>query len=596
MRNAHQAVAGRSAASAEMSSPRPGFPELRAARRGGAGLLMWAFLFSIFVNLLMLTGPLYMLQVYDRVLASRSVETLVALTVLIGGLFGLMGVLDFARGRVMARIGARFQSALDARVFDAALRHSSHSREQPDGTAALRDLDGVQRLFISPVLLSAMDVPWTPLFLAAIFIFHPMLGWLALAGAALLIMMTLMNQLMTANMVRKAHATEQKAQTFAGQVQNGSELVRSQGMVPVMTQRYMRWRYGALQSAIRANDWTGSFTSFSKSFRLFLQSAILGLGAYFVLRGEMTPGAMIAGSILLGRALAPVEQLLGQWPILQRALAGWKGLGQYLTRVPQPVSRTTLPEPRAHLVIRGLTILPPGSSAPTLRNISFEVKPGEALGVIGRSGSGKSTLARALVGYWQPAAGEIRLGGATLDQYDPNRLGEHIGYLPQAVTLFPGTVAENIARMAPSPDPQAVVYAAQRANAHEIILTLPNGYDTFVDGNENQLSGGQRQRIALARALYGEPVLVVLDEPNSALDYEGSEALNAAVRDLKKQDRAVIIMTHQPLAIAECDNLIVLEGGATAALGPRDVVLKKTVHDSGAVRRPATEAETVEVL
>ncbi|WP_348524999.1 type I secretion system permease/ATPase [Pararhodobacter sp. SW119] len=568
---------------------------MKAARRRGAGLLICAFVFSIFVNLLMLTGPLYMLQVYDRVLSSRSVETLVALTVLIGGLFALMGILDFARGRVMARIGARFQSSLDARVFESTLRHSADPREQSAGTAAMRDLDGVQRLFISPVLLSLMDTPWTPLFLAAIFIFHPMLGWLALAGAGLLIILTLLNQLLTAKMVGQAHATEQKAQIFAGQVQNGSELVRSQGMVPVMTQRYMRSRMGALQSAIRANDWTGSFSSFSKSFRLFLQSAILGLGAYLVLLGEMTPGAMIAGSILLGRALAPVEQLLGQWPILQRAAAGWKGLGEYLTRAPQPKTRTSLPVPKAHVLLRGLTVLPPGSNAPTLRNISLEVKPGEALGVIGRSGSGKSTMARALVGYWPPAAGEIRLGGATLDQYDPNRLGAYVGYLPQTVTLFPGTVAENIARMTPSPDPESVVRAAQSANAHEMILKLPNGYDTFVGGNDNQLSGGQRQRIALARALFGDPVLVVLDEPNSALDYEGSEALNAAVRELKKADRAVIIMTHQPLAITECDNLIVLEGGATSALGPRDVVLKKTVHDTGAVRRHVAEAETAEV-
>ena len=578
-----------------MSFPRSGFPELHAARRRGAGLLMWAFVFSIFVNLLMLTGPLYMLQVYDRVLASRSVETLVALTMLIGGLFGLMAVLEFARGRVMARIGARFQSALDTRVFEAALHRSTGTREQSAGTAALRNLDGVQRLFVSPVLPATMDVPWTPLFLAAIFIFHPMLGWLALAGAALLVVLTVVNQILTARMVRQAYAAEQKAQAFANQVQNGCELVRSQGMIPAMTDRYLQWRGKALQSTVHANDWTGSFTSFTKSFRLFLQSAILGLGAYYVLRAEMTPGAMIAGSILLGRALAPVEQLLGQWPVLQRAQAGWKGLGRYLAEVPQTASRTTLPAPQAHVVVRGLTVLPPGGNVPTLRNISFEVKPGEALGVIGRSGSGKSTLARALVGYWPPLAGEIRLGGATLDQYDPVRLGQYVGYLPQTVTLFSGTVAENIARMAVSPDADAIVRAAQLANAHEMILKLPSGYDTFIDGNENQLSGGQRQRIALARALFGDPVLVVLDEPNSALDHEGSEALNAAVRELKAQGRAVIIMTHQPLAIAECDLLAVLEGGTMAALGPRDVVLKKTLRDSGSSSRSTAAPESVEV-
>ena len=578
-----------------MALSRPGFPELRAARRRGAGLLMWAFVFSIFVNLLMLTGPLYMLQVYDRVLASRSVETLVALTVLIGGLFGLMAVLEFARGRVMARIGARFQSALDTRVFEAALNRSADSREQSAGTAALRNLDGVQRLFVSPVLPATMDVPWTPLFLAAIFIFHPMLGWLALAGAVFLVVLTVINQMLTANMVRQSFAAEHKAKTFATQVQNGCELVRSQGMIPAMTNRYLQWRRKALQSTIRANDWTGSFTSFTKSFRLFLQSAILGLGAYYVLRAEMTPGAMIAGSILLGRALAPVEQLLGQWPVLQQAQAGWKGLGRYLAEVPQPESRTPLPEPQAHLEVRGLTVLPAGGKAPTLCNISFKVKPGEALGVIGRSGSGKSTLARALVGYWLPFAGEIRLGGATLDQYDPACLGRYIGYLPQTVTLFSGTVAENIARMAESPNADAVVRAAQLANAHEMILKLPDGYDTFVDGNENQLSGGQRQRVALARALFGNPVLVVLDEPNSALDHEGSEALNAAVRELKAQGRAVIIMTHKPAAIAECDSLLVLEGGSMAAHGPRDVVLKTAGRGAEPSSRNTLAPESVEV-
>jgi PrtD family type I secretion system ABC transporter len=595
MRNAQQAVANRSAARAGKSLSRPGFSELRAARRRGAGLLIWAFVFSIFVNLLMLTGPLYMLQVYDRVLASRSVETLVALTVLIGGLFGLMAVLEFARGRVMARIGARFQSALDARVFEAALNQETASSQQSSGTAALRNLDGVQRLFVSPVLPATMDVPWTPLFLAAIFIFHPMLGWLALTGAIFLVALTVINQILTAGMVRQAYAAEQKAQDFAHQVQNGGELVRSQGMIPAMAGRYLQWRGNALLSTIRASDWTGSFTSFTKSFRLFLQSAILGFGAYYVLRAEMTSGAMIAGSILLGRALAPVEQLLGQWPVLQRAQAGWKGLGQYLAEVPPPVSRTTLPEPQAHLEVRHLTVLPAGAKAPTLCNISFELKPGEALGVIGRSGSGKSTLARALVGYWLPFAGEIRLGGATLEQYDPARLGRYVGYLPQTVTLFSGTVAENIARMAVSPNADAVVRAARLANAHEMILKLPEGYDTFINGNENQLSGGQRQRIALARALFGDPVLVVLDEPSSALDHEGSKALNAALRELKAQGRAVIIMTHMPTAIAECDTLLVLEGGAMAAHGPRDVVLKTTQRGAVSSPRNTLIPESIEV-
>ena len=275
----------------------------------------------------------------------------------------------------------------------------------------------------------------------------------------------------------------------------------------------------------------------TKTFRMFLQSAVLGLGAYYVLKGEVTGGAMIASSIMLGRALAPIEQAMGQWPVLQRAKAGWESLGRYLATVPQAPVKTELPVPPALVTVSSLTVVPPGSKVPTLRNISFQLRPGQALGVIGRSGSGKSTLARALLGYWPPAAGEIRLGGATLDQYDPERLGQHIGYLPQAVTLFSGTVAENIARMAQNPDPAAVIAAAKSANAHDIITSLPNGYDTVLSGAENQLSGGQRQRVALARALYGNPVLLILDEPNSALDPEGSEALNLRGAEFKAAGR-----------------------------------------------------------
>ncbi len=574
--------------------PAPGLPELRAARRLGRTLLIWAFLFSVFVNLLMLTGPLYMLQVYDRVLASRSVETLTALTVLIAALFALMAVLEYARGRLMARIGARFQSALDARVFEAGLRRGADPKERTAAAGALRDLDGVQRLFVSPVLLAAMDMPWTPLFIAAIFLFHPLLGWLALAGATILIAVTLANQLLTAGMVRQGFAADQTAHRFADEIRIGNEVVQTQAMGSAMTARFLRRRHDALVRSIRANDWTGSFTSFTKAFRLFLQSAILGLGAWLVLRGQMTPGAMIAASILLGRALAPVEQALGQWPVLQQARAGWAELGRWLAELPRTPARTALPLPKAHLVVRGLAVMSPGAKAPTLRGIGFELTPGHALGVIGRSGSGKSTLARALLGYWPPVAGEIRLGGPTLDQYDPESLGRHIGYLPQSVTLFSGTVAENIARMATAPDAEAVVRAAQRANAHDMVVQLPEGYDTLLDGNENQLSGGQRQRIALARALYGDPVLLILDEPNSALDAAGSEALNATIRDFKAQGRAAIVMTHRPMPIAECDLLMVIEGGTQAAFGPRDEVLKKMVRNAEPVKRVLRRPKPVE--
>ena len=536
--------------------------------------MIWAFVFSIFVNLLMLTGPLYMLQVYDRVLSSRSVETLVALTVLVAVLYALMGVLDYARGRVMARVGAKFQSALDDRVFEAALRRSVEPRERKVAAGALRDLDAVRDLFTSPVLLALMDIPWTPVFIAAIFLFHPMLGWLAVGGGLIIVLSAVLNQILTARRIRAVQITTQQGQDFAEETRRGRELVLSQGLRGSMLTRYLHLRDQALAASIGASDWTGSFTAFTKSFRLFLQSAMLGAGAYFVLLGQMTPGAMIAGSILLGRALAPVEQAMGRWAVLQRGRSGWHALGKYLQAVPATPDRTTLPSPKPELLATGLTVVPPGERVPTLRNVSFMVGPGQALGVIGRSGAGKSTLARALAGFWPIAAGEVRLGGATLEQYDPDALGKHIGYLPQTVTLFSGTIAQNIARMAPSPDEAAVIKAAQSANAHEMILQLPGGYNATLDDNDSRLSGGQRQRIALARALYGDPVMLILDEPNSMLDGPGAIALNTAISNFKAQGNILIILTHRSKPIVECDHILVLTEGAVVAFGPRDEVLE----------------------
>ncbi|MEZ5913910.1 MAG: type I secretion system permease/ATPase [Paracoccaceae bacterium] len=559
--------------------------ELRKALGHSRGLILAVFLFSVFVNLLMLTGPLYMLQVYDRVLTSRSVETLVALSVLVTGLFFLMAVLDFARGRVLARVGARFQSELDRRIFEATLRRSTHPQDQARAVAALRDLDSVQAFLASPLLLALMDMPWTPFFVWAIFLFHPMLGWLAVAGAGILVILALLNQFLTSRKVRDAQLSLQGAHAFAEQARMGGEVVLSQGMRGTMRVRWFQRRIEALKRNLGATDWTGGLTSITKTFRMYLQSAMLGLGAYYVLQGDMTGGSMIAGTILLGRALAPIEQAMGQWAVLQRSRAGWKNLADYLAQVPPEPRRTELPVPEARLSVQGVTVVPPGGKVPVLRAMNFVLEPGQALGVIGRSGSGKSTLARTLLGYWAPAAGEVRLGGATLDQYDPERLGMHIGYLPQSVTLFSGTVAENIARMATNPDSAAVVAAAKRSNAHDMITQLPEGYDTYLNGNENQLSGGQRQRIALARALYGNPVLLILDEPNSALDADGSEALNLAVREFKAAGNAVIIMTHRPIAIAECDTLMVVENGAIASMGPRDEVMDKMLKNAGNVRR-----------
>ncbi|WP_442970006.1 type I secretion system permease/ATPase [Roseovarius sp. ZX-A-9] len=560
-------------------APPIGLPELRAARAEGTRLLWSVFLFSIFVNVLMLTGPLFMLQVYDRVLGSRSEETLVALAILVAALYGLMGCLDYARGRVLARFGARFQSRLDDRVFDAVLQRALLPKERGAPASGLRDLEMVQGIFTSPVMLALFDVPWTPLFIAAIFIFHPILGWLAVAGGAFLIVITLLNAVLTRGKTLEAQMASGQANAFAEQVRRSAEVVRSQGMGTAVSARWHMMRDKSLSDTMRASDWTGLFTAMTKTFRLFLQSAMLGVGAYLVLQGEMTAGAMIAGSILMGRALAPIEQTIGQWATVQRARAAWAALGELLQTTPPQVETHALPTPAPNVMFSSVSVMSQGAKAPTLSGVSFYLSEGETLGVIGKSGSGKSTLAKSILGLTRVAAGEVRFGGATLDQYGPDALGAYIGYLPQNVVLFNGTIAENIARMATMPDDAKVVEAAKRANAHEMILSLPDGYKTVILSEDSQLSGGQKQRIALARAFYGDPVLLVLDEPNSALDHDGSMALNAAVREFKATNRSVVILTHRPSAISECDRLIVIEGGRIKADGPRDEVLKSMVSN-----------------
>lgn len=572
------------------SSPYPN--ELKEAHSRGWYLIFLSLVFSIFANLLILTGPLFMLQVYDRVLGSHSEETLVALSILVAFLYAMMALLDFARGRVMARLGARLQSALDPRVFEVTIRRALHPafRSRPD--TAPRDLEAVQAFYASPVLMALLDIPWTPIFIAAIFVLHPMLGWLAIAGGSLLIALALLNQVLTVRRVAQAQIAVAQAQMFAEEARQASEVVRAQGMMSDIASRWMSQREDALRQSISASDRSGAFSAVTRALRLFLQSAILAVGAYYVLRNEMTGGAMVAGSILLGRALAPIEQSIGQWSLVQRAFSGWTALTQVLAKEPPEPQRTSLPMPAATLRVQGLAVIPPGASVPTLWGVTFTLSPGEAIGVIGRSGSGKTSLARALLGIWAPSAGEIRLGGAMLDQYDAAALGCHIGYLPQEPTLFVGTVAENIARMSRRVDPQAVIDAAQKANVHELALSLPKGYDTVINGGNCQLSGGQKQRIALARAFFGNPVLLILDEPNSSLDSEGAEALNLAIRAYKKDGRAVVIMTHRPMAISECDRLMVIDQGRIAKIGPRDDVLKSIMQNTAAINRTLVRAGT----
>ncbi|MFN3953971.1 MAG: type I secretion system permease/ATPase [Pararhodobacter sp.] len=567
------------------SAPRnPG----EALRRGNRSFVLAVVAFSMLVNLLMLTGPVFMLQIYDRVLASRAEATLVALFALVGFLYMIMAVLDHARGRITARIGARFQSRLDRQIFQAVLRRLALRPADAGARSAQRDLELVQRLLSAPVFLALFDAPWTPVFIALIFVFHVELGLLALGGTLVLLAVALLNQRLLHRPLRAAGEATQIAERYGAQIGAESETIRALGMQQSAFEQWQHSRGQALSATVAASDRAGLFTVSTKAFRLFLQSAILALGAWLVLRDQITPGVMIAASIILGRALAPVEQLVGQWGLVQGALEAWRRLGSFMLLNPPLAPRMPLPRPRAQISVRGVTVVPPGSDHAALRLLNFDLAPGRALGVIGPSGAGKSSLARAVIGAWPPAAGKVRIDGIALDQFEPDALGRLIGYLPQRISLFDGTIADNIARLDPEPDPERIVEAARAAGAHDMITAMPDGYDTRVSEHGGRLSGGQVQRVALARALYGDPVLLVLDEPNSNLDADGSQALNLAIRAAKARGASVMIMAHRPAAIQECDDLLMLDNGTQTAFGPRDDVLRRVVRNHGdIVRGPA---------
>lgn len=565
-----------------------GLAEIKDARKGHRTAFIMVALFSTFANLLMLTSPLYMMQVYDRVLGSESLETLLALTILAGFLFLVMGVLDYVRGRILGRVGARFHDRLQVRVFNAVQDKSAAGFNDQTSQAGLRDLEAMQKALASPIVSAFFDLPWTPLFFALIAIFHPLLGLLALIGGAILVVLALANQLLSKKPIEGANIASATAHQIADGLRNNAELVQGLGMRKTAFQKWRSFRSDANRSDLRAMDLAGFFTTTTRTFRLALQSAMLGLGAYLVVTEGLTPGVMIAASIIMGRALAPIEIIIGQWALLQRSWQAQERLSQLLGETPERKSPMALTRPNAKIEVLGVTLVPPqqpgSESKPVLQGLNFTINPGQAMGVIGSSGAGKSSLARALIGLWHPAAGKIRLDGATLNQYDLDVLGSYIGYLPQQVTLFDGTISENIARLSTMPDPDAVVAAARKAAVHDMILQLPQGYDTPVRVANSRLSGGQVQRIGLARALYGDPLLLVLDEPNSNLDHEGSQALNLAVAQARKDGRAVVIMAHRPAAIELCDLILILEAGRQRAFGDKAKVLSEHVQNAQAVQ------------
>lgn len=574
----------------QTSTARAAIPSVPDPFQGGTRrLFVVVGVVSIFTNLLMLTGPVFMLQVYDRVLSSRSEATLVVLFALVAFLYLVFGLLDHARARIAARAGARYQLHLDGPVFRAALSGAvarGASRHLP--VRATQDVALLQQITSSQVFMALFDFPWVPLFIGVIALLHPWLGLFA-AGAALgLAGMSVVNMRRSRERQDAMFTSQQRAEAMGRQISAEAAQMRALGMQATALERWSVLRRAALAEALSGNDANGGFSASARAIRLFLQSAMLALGAWLVLRGELSPGGMIAASIILGRALGPLDQVIAGWPQLQAGRAARSRLQHLMARAPHEQPRTQLPAPKGAVKVDRLTLRIPGSEGRdglVLRDVSFALQPGQALGVIGDSGAGKSSLAEAMVGIWPAFAGEIRLDGALLDQYDPSQLGRAIGYLPQKVSLFAGSLRDNIARLDPDARDEDVVAAAQAAGAHEVILAQPKGYDTIIDAEGGGLSGGQVQRIALARAFYGAPALLVLDEPNSDLDDAGSRALNMAIRQAKARGAAVIVMTHRPGAIVECDLILRLKAGQAVAFGPMEEVLRRTTRNSDAILR-----------
>ena len=542
--------------------------------------------FSAAVNVLMLTGSIYMLQVYDRVLSSGSVPTLVALFSIVVALFVFLGLFDALRGRLLSRAAHRFDADLGPGVCAASLG------AEPAGRTALADLDTVRGFVAGGAMRGLFDMPFMPLFVVVLFVIHPWLGWLTLAGAGVTALAALVGRVVTAGPLARGQGGMAEARAFADGSRRAVETTSAMGMQASLVARWHGMQSRGLAQSQVAGDRAEGIAAMSKAFRMLLQSAILTLGAWLVIGGQMSAGGIIAASILSGRALAPIDQAIGQWKAIAGAREAWRRLSKAVCNTRGGAARVTeLTAPTGRIEVCGLTKLAPGDSDRQLLNrVEFALEPGDGLGVIGSSACGKSSLARCLVGAWTPEIGEIRLDGATLDQWDPAVRGRHVGYLPQSVTLLPGTIRDNIARMDPDIDDEAVIAAARRAGIHEMILGLPQGYDTDLGPDAPPLSGGQMQRLGLARAMCGDPKIVVLDEPNANLDADGDAALTRAIVEMRAAGATVIVMAHRPSAIAAVNKVMVMKDGRVARFGDKDEIMTPVADTVRTAPRPKVAA------
>jgi ATP-binding cassette subfamily C protein len=551
------------------------------------GAFLGVALLSGLINLLYLSGSVFMMEVYDRVLPSRSIPTLIGLSLIIVVLYLFQGLFDAVRGRILARIGAAVDEDLSQPVFLSQIGAPLKGRSEGDGQQPLRDLDQLRAFLAGGGPGALFDLPWLPLYLVVCFAFHPFIGAVALGGAVLLVAITLATELLTRETAKAAVGAALVRNGIGEGARRNAEVVHALGMAGRIGARWGEANARYLAHQQRTADVAGGLGALSKVLRMLLQSAVLAVGAYLVIDGQATGGIMIASSILTSRALAPVELAIANWKGFVGARQGWRRLQALLAADARAGAPLKLPAPRAGVSVESAGTGAPGSQRFGVQEVSFQLRAGQGLGIIGPSASGKSSLARLLVGVWPAWRGKVRLDAAALEQWLPEDLGRHIGYLPQDVELFAGTVAQNIARFEPNPSAEAVIAAARAANVHEMILHLPDGYETQVGEAGTALSGGQRQRVALARALYGDPFLVVLDEPNSNLDAEGEQALTAAILGVRARGGIVVVIAHRPSALAGVDLVLVLGEGRMQSVGPKEEVLTKVLRPVAEPRMPS---------
>jgi len=560
--------------------------ELRTALRSCSGVLVALAVITATLNVLYLTSSFFMLEVYDRVVPSRSVPTLIALALLALALFALHGFLDIIRTRVLIRVGSWLDRTLSGRVYDLVARLPLRARTSGDGLQPLRDLDQL-RTFLSGLGPTALfDIPWMPFYLALCYLFHPLIGLTALVGSIILVTLTILTDILTRSPIKQATREGASRNALAEASRRNAEVLQAMGMRSRVAALWVEANEKYLENQQRAFEISGTFGSLSKVLRIALQSTVLGVGGYLVIKQEASSGIIIAGAILTSRALAPVELAIGHWKGLVTARHGWQRLKQLTEHLPEERLPTSLPAPRKSFTVEAVSVVPPGQQLVVVQDVSFALKAGQGLGIIGASASGKSSLVRAIVGAWIPARGKVRLDGAALDQWATDSLGLHIGYLPQDVELFAGTVAQNISRFEADPSGEAIVAAAEAAGVHELALRLPEGYDTPIGEGGASLSAGQRQRIALARALYGNPFLVVLDEPNSNLDAEGDQALTHAIMRARARGGIIIVVAHRTTALAGVDQVLLMVDGRAQAFGPKDQILNQLRQQQPQQPRP----------